>query len=98
MISSAMPAFCYCNVTPHGAQSKGLGGRERETVGEGLLSAIAIPRAQRTDYNSRAQEGAARVGSSCVERQGWCSGRVESKRQRKRRRIEREKFYDKKGV
>jgi hypothetical protein len=63
-----------------------------------LLSAIAIPGAQRTDYNSRAQEGAARVGSSCVERQGWCSGRVESKRQRKRRRIEQEKFYDKKGV
>jgi hypothetical protein len=74
MISSAMPAFCYCNVTPRGAQSKGLGGkrrereRERETVVEGLLSAIAIPGAQRTDYNSRAQEGAARVGSSCVER------------------------------
>ncbi len=74
-----MPAFCYCNVTPHGAESKGLGGREkrereRERVGEGLLSAIAIPRAQRTDYNSRAQEGAARVGSSCVERRGGVRG------------------------
>jgi hypothetical protein len=28
--------------------------RERERVGEGLLGAIAIPGAQRTDYNSRA--------------------------------------------
>jgi len=25
-----MPAFCYCNVTPRGAQSKGLGGKRRE--------------------------------------------------------------------
>jgi len=54
-------------------KAKGLGAREerereRETVVEGLLSAIAIPGDQRTDYNSRAQEGAARVGSSCVER------------------------------
>ncbi len=29
MISSAMPTFCYCNVTPHGAQGKGLGRREK---------------------------------------------------------------------